>query len=62
MSIISLEHGHTHTHTQKKKNGDMFTIYINNSHSKFQFNQIRLYNFQLKLFDMAMTLKYDLDQ
>ena len=30
-----------------------------NNHTKFQLNWIRTQNFQLKLFDNAVTLKYN---
>ena len=47
MPIISLEHA-------LKKNNLLYAI---NNRTEFQFNRLRTYDFQLKLFDTAVTLK-----
>ena len=35
---------------------------VNKNQTKFKLNQIRTLNFQLKLFDTAVTLKYNRDR
>ena len=55
MSIMSLEQEH-----QKTKSWDIHDLLdIISNCTQLQLNRIRTYNFQLKLFDTAVTLKYN---
>ena len=65
ISVTSLEHmcararARTHTHTHTQKSEIVYCIHnlsqVINNCIKFQFNQIRTSNFQLKLFDTPQS-------